>query len=994
MSFSLSLDRDQFDEAFPFFIAVSWSGELLEVGAGLKKFDPLLTAGTNLDDAFEQIRPVSQKLDPEVLSRNRRAVYMLRHRTSGLLLRGQVMGNLAMPYALFLVSPWFQNPEEIEGFGISLNDLAVHDPLADYLLLIQANRVALQDAKNLASKLEEQRLELSNALTSLRETKEALGVRLRQQGLLSELSSEALQKIGVRDLMARTTEIVKEALGADITTIFEVEPGSHVLVLRGGSGLAEGVVGRSRVSLRDGRFLSEVFNASKPVSHNQVAADIEADLPPILTFHEVRSGLGVALNGDQGPFGVLALFCKEPRQFTEDDEGFLRMAGFIISRAMQATLDTQLLNDARTSAEESDKAKSEFLANMSHELRTPMNGIIGLSELVLEEELDERHRSYIESILESGVILLELLNDLLDLSKASSGKFQLDEFEFDLVECVQGAIRVVEYRAVENGIDLALSMAPESPRWLVGDAGRLRQVLVNLLGNAVKFTKGGDVEVVVNAIPSAGSTASLQISISDTGIGIAEHRQAQIFKSFVQADEVTNRMFGGTGLGLAISQQIVNEMGGVIRVKSEEGVGSTFSFEVILKLGDGHDRESSVSTVDAELRSEFEQKKVLVVGADTKNMAAALTYLRFWGCEVSQVSDPEEVPRVLEAARMAGKPVDRVLVDDISHQPLQLKWIRAVRGDPDRFGSPGVTELVPIGNTGCGECERLGKPIDVDSLQEAVLVSSPSNIETVEGLGSSPGALPVSLSVLLVEDNEVNIKLALRILEKAGCEVQVERNGELAVEAVAARTFDLIFMDLRMPVVDGLEATRRIRALEEDGEEHTTIIGMTANALNRDREMCLAAGMDDYLAKPVRVREVREVLMKWSGDLGSDLSGSNTEARGVSAEHAFDIDLALSRMEGDRELLGIALQAFRETAPGILEEMREACAAKDASRLHLAAHSLKGAAGAVCAVEVEKISSRLEATSHTGDLDGSEDMVAAIEGSLSDFMSAVDSVDQ
>jgi len=248
--------------------------------------------------------------------------------------------------------------------------------------------------------------------------------------------------------------------------------------------------------------------------------------------------------------------------------------------------------------------------------------------------------------------------------------------------------------------------------------------------------------------------------------------------------------------------------------------------------------------------------------------------------------------------------------------------------------------------------------------------------------------------VLLVEDNELNIKFARGILEKAKCEVQVERNGELAVQAVAAGTFDLIFMDLRMPVVDGLEATRRIRALEKETEQHTTIIGLTANALKRDRERCFEAGMDGYLAKPVRLREVREILMRWSSDMAHEVGGSgDTKASEVGAAQVFDMDLALSRMEGDRELLDIALQAFRETAPGLLDGLCDACNSRDASRLHHAAHSLKGAAGAVCAIKVETAAARLEAAAHTGNLDGVEDMVAEIEKSLRDFMSATDSVE-
>ena len=994
MSFSFSLGRDQLDEAFPFFIAVSWSGEVLEVGAGLKKFDPGITAGVRLDVAFEQIRPVSQGLDPEVLSRNRRAVYMLRHRDKGLLLRGQVMGDPARPYVLFLLSPWFRNPEEIERVGISLNDLAVHDPLADYLLLIQANRAALQDAKEFASKLETQRLELSNALSSLRETKEILDVRLSQQSLLSELSSEALHNVGIRDLMVRTAVIVKDALGVDITAVFEVEPDPPTLVLRAGSGLEEGVAGRTQVSLKNGTFLTKVFQSQKPVCHGQSEDEAGAALPPILTLHGVQSGFGVALDGDEGPSGVLAAFCKEPRQFTSDDQGFLRMAGFIIGRAMQARQDTQMLSDARAAAEASDKAKSEFLANMSHELRTPMNGIIGLSELVLEEELTERHRPYIQSILESGVTLLELLNGLLDLSKASSGKFQLEASEFDLVECVQSAIRVVEYRSVDSGIELALSMAPDSSRWLVGDAGRLRQVLVNLLGNAVKFTEDGAVELVVSTTRSSESTISLQVAVSDTGIGIAEHKRNLIFESFVQAEEATTRRFGGTGLGLAISQQIINEMGGAIRVTSEEGVGSIFSFEVTLELGAGHEREPSVGTVDADLRSELQQKKVLLVGGDTKNMTAASSYLSYWGCEVSHVSDPTEVSQVLEAALSAGKPVDRVIVEDVSHEPQQHGWIRTVTDDPDRFGSPLMIEIVSIGAKGVGLSERLTKPIDLDGLRGAVLGRPHSTIETVEAPAAPLEALPGGMRVLLVEDNEVNIKFARGILEKAKCEVQVERNGELAVQAVAAGTFDLIFMDLRMPVVDGLEATRRIRALEKETEQHTTIIGLTANALKRDRERCFEAGMDGYLAKPVRLREVREILMRWSSDMAHEVGGSgDTKASEVGAAQVFDMDLALSRMEGDRELLDIALQAFRETAPGLLDGLCDACSSRDASRLHHAAHSLKGAAGAVCAIKVETAAARLEAAAHTGNLDGVEDMVAEIEKSLRDFMSATDSVE-
>ncbi len=523
---------------------------------------------------------------------------------------------------------------------------------------------------------------------------------------------------------------------------------------------------------------------------------------------------------------------------------------------------------AKEAAEKASQAKSEFLANMSHEIRTPLNGVMGMTDLALETSLTAEQREYLETVKSSSEALLVVINDILDFSKIEADRIVLESAEFDLRDCLESALRTVAVRADEKGLELLCEVAPEVPEVVIGDAGRLRQVVLNLVGNAIKFTDAGEVAVRVAADAQNGAEGVLHFTVSDTGIGVPGDKRETIFAPFTQADTSTTRKYGGTGLGLTISNRLVAMMGGAMWVESEIGKGSHFHFTAHLAAASAKEIKVGMPAPAELLRG----VKVLVVDDNRTNRRILEGMLKRWEMKTFAVESGELALGQLSEAREAGEPY-RLIVTDM-HMPKMdgFELVEEIRRRPE-MSTATIMMLTSAGHQGdAARCKELGvvayllKPIRQSELREA--------IGRVLGADNPEGAIPLitryslqdarepgsSLKVLLAEDNVVNQRLVVRLLEKRGHRVAVAANGLEALAALKKEHFDLVLMDVQMPEMDGMEATAAIREEEKSGGEHQMIIALTAHAMKGDREKCLSAGMDGYLTKPIQPQELDEVL--------------------------------------------------------------------------------------------------------------------------------------
>jgi len=529
-------------------------------------------------------------------------------------------------------------------------------------------------------------------------------------------------------------------------------------------------------------------------------------------------------------------------------------------RELKATQEE--LARAKEAAENANKAKSLFLANMSHDIRTPMNGIIGMTDLCLDTELTDEQREYLGMVKSSADSLLSLLNDILDFSKMEGGKLELEQINFNMTHTVEETVKNLAYLAHKKGLELACRIHKDVPVALVGDPGRLRQIIVNLVGNAIKFTETGEVVVEVDLKDEGEDHALLMVSIADTGVGIPRDKQNKIFEAFSQAEESTTRRYGGSGLGLSISKKLVSLMGGEIWVESEPGKGSIFRFTASFGLTKAPSSQKKIT------RPELKGLNVLVVDDHATQRDILRELFLSWETTPEAVEGRKAI-EALETARGLGRHFSLVVVDTQASDKGGFAIASAIRENPD-WGSPKIIMTSSVGIRGDGDsCRRLGiaayltKPIRQSDLLDAILTVLEGGVCSEERRVVTKHSVHEGRAgrrILLAEDNVVNQRLAVTILSKRGYDVTVAANGIEALAAFEKGAFDLILMDVQMPEMDGFETTARIREKEKERGGHIPIIAMTAHAMKGDREKCLAAGMDGYVSKPVRPDIITETI--------------------------------------------------------------------------------------------------------------------------------------
>jgi two-component system sensor histidine kinase/response regulator len=661
----------------------------------------------------------------------------------------------------------------------------------------------------------------------------------------------------------------------------------------------------------------------------------------------------------------------------------------------QVRLRDRELNAARELAEEASRAKSQFLANMSHEIRTPMNGVLGMTELLMGTDLTQQQQKFCSTVHRSGKALLHVINDILDFSKVEAGKLELETVDFNMRETVEEVMELLAENAHRKEIELLFEIDVNTPESVAGDPGRLRQILTNLVGNALKFTEKGEVFVCLSVLEDNDEGLRLRFEVRDTGIGMTAEACSRIFESFTQADGSTTRHYGGSGLGLAISKRLSEMMGGEIGVESDLGKGSTFWFSVVLQ------KRTDVAT-SRRIREHLRDLRILIVDDNETNCQILEHQATAWGMRHATAMGGKQALSILQTASDQGDPFDLAILD--MHMPGMdgLTLARAIKGDRVYADLPLVmlTSVGGFGDAGIarssGISQYLQKPVRQSDLYNA-LVSTMDivSVQTVKQTPQESQTLFPGVKVLLAEDNPVNQEVAISMLDSLGCTYELAENGRQVLAMLDNSHFNLVLMDCQMPGMDGFEAATEIRRQEQEEQGvHIPIIAVTANAMEGDREQCIAAGMDDYLSKPFSQLQLAAVLRRWCedrpsaevdqpiagegqpGDAGQIKDGGRDEP--AINQAALDNIRQLQR-PGNPDLLQKIVTIYMNDSPGLLNALREAIDQSDAELVRMHAHRFKSGSANLGALRLAELCKQLEEMGRNNELQGALTLLSRVE---------------